>query len=122
MGLCGGILSSANTYEPLAKFFALSDDHLSYTTKSGGSYWHNSIQSAREQLATKGFIDRPRKPNPTASQKTNKGVQGIWILTSDGKRCADRELSYYGNDAQNRLKELANAIQNNGLNPNEFDL
>jgi hypothetical protein len=105
--LAGGTVRTEDTYEPLAKSFQLSEFLLSRETGTGANAWRTKVRSAREYLAKKEFVLRPRKRHPTLAQKDNEGLQAWWELTPSGKLEADRQISYLGTSAREQLERRA---------------
>jgi restriction endonuclease Mrr len=75
-------LFAADTYEPLGDFFDLSGYARSVTRAEylhdghNEPYWHTWVQWARDRLVKSGDLECPRR--------------GIWMLTEQGKRRAER--------------------------------
>jgi len=73
----GGCVAPANTYEPLADFFELSDEQRNARRKdpTKGKEWHTYVMFARELLKKDGMLDARER--------------GKWRLTPQGSAKAE---------------------------------
>lgn len=78
-----GQLKSHETYDPLAQYFSLTTDERTQIMSDGTSrnYWENLVQNSRKDLVKSRLIDN--------------SVRGLWKLTSDGLKEAEKIASQY---------------------------
>ena len=73
----------ADTYDPLADYFGLSQAERNRPRPDGhsGSHWQNRVQWTRQRLINHGYLDG--------------STRGIWRLNAQGRQRAERVAHRY---------------------------
>jgi predicted restriction endonuclease len=124
--LCGSdkyFLTPSQTYEPLAKYFNLTvaerDENQNDKIGDSRNHWEILLQNSRQQLVSRGFIDKSKRE---VWKLTEKGIKKAQQISNDFKILVNiyEQNNSSKNESINHLTTLNINYQNDSLNPMVF--